>query len=48
MMEKIKIVLKAKENPAEAALRQGEREVAAAVIRKGDTVNPTGQEVQAV
>lgn len=48
MTEKIKIVLKSKENPTEAALKQGEREVAAAVIRKGDTVNSTGQEVQVV
>lgn len=47
-MEKIKIVLKTKENPTEAALKQGEREAAAAVIRKGDTVNPSGQGVQAV
>lgn len=48
MTEKIRIVLKTKENPTEAALKQGERQAAAAVIRKGDTVNPTGQEVQAV
>lgn len=48
MMEKIRIVLKTKENPSDAALSQVEREAAATVIRKEDTVNPTGQEVQAV
>lgn len=48
MMEKIRIVLKAKEKPSDAALRQVEREAAATVIHKEDTANPTGQEVQAV
>lgn len=36
MTEKIKIVLKVKDNPSDAALKQRERE--AAVIRKADTV----------
>lgn len=48
MTEKIRIVLKTKENPSDAALRQVEREAVVAVIYKADTANPTGKEVQTV
>ncbi|GLC79296.1 hypothetical protein [Lacrimispora brassicae] len=48
MMEKIRIVLKAKENPSKAMLKREEKEGTVAVIRKENTADSTEQEVRAV
>lgn len=48
MKEKIRIVLKAKENPPNDVLKQAGKNGAATVICNKDVVNPARQEVQAV